>query len=94
MSLSLQDIEKERSIRRYLALRSCAPNPRKGAQPAPETPDDPPRVILRPKKDVVGFVISEWDVSRALWDLVDAARLMTVHRCLLVVSGSLWSSLG
>lgn len=56
------DIEQQRSIRRYLALRSCAPNPRKGAQPLERPPVDRTRVILRENKDVVGFIIAEWDV--------------------------------
>lgn len=61
-----QDIEQQRGIRRYLGLRSCAPNPRKGAHAAPRPPDNPNKIILRPKKDVVGFIVSEWDASLPL----------------------------
>lgn len=60
-----QDIEQSQGIRRYLGLRSCTPNPRKGVQPLDLAPsDDYNKVILREKKDVVGFLLAEWDKKR------------------------------
>lgn len=48
---------------RYLAVRSCTPNPRKGNASEPIERAHRNGVVLRTDKDLVGFVIAEWDVS-------------------------------
>ncbi|KAK4058020.1 hypothetical protein OIO90_000759 [Microbotryomycetes sp. JL221] len=48
--------------RRYLAIRLCAPNPRKAVSAHAELPQ-PSGVVLRAGKEVAGFVISEWDMD-------------------------------
>lgn len=58
------DIEPARSIRRYLGLRSTTPNPRKSQRARAAEAHRPFQeggVALRPNKDVVGFVLAEFD---------------------------------
>ncbi|KAM0793262.1 hypothetical protein ACM66B_000724 [Microbotryomycetes sp. NB124-2] len=57
------DTQRASNIRRYLAIRSCAPNPRKAKDSAPPPPVPPGAVVLRENKEVAGFVISEWDMD-------------------------------
>ncbi|KAK4054918.1 hypothetical protein OIV83_000842 [Microbotryomycetes sp. JL201] len=44
-------------------VRSCMPNPRKAKDNTPQQPVPPDSVVLRPNKEVAGFVISEWDMD-------------------------------
>lgn len=69
------DIEPQRGIRRYIAIRSCTPNPRK-SQKAAKVAQDQDRpfpdggVLLSAGKDVVGFALAEMDFETAslcLW---------------------------
>ncbi|GAA6061679.1 hypothetical protein JCM10212_005971 [Sporobolomyces blumeae] len=57
------DIEPTHQIRRYLALRLCAPNLRKTSRKIVETPPSPAAhgKILRSDKEIVGYIIAEWD---------------------------------
>ncbi|SCZ89373.1 BZ3500_MvSof-1268-A1-R1_Chr1-1g01138 [Microbotryum saponariae] len=62
------DVEATQNTRRYLCMRSCAPNPRKSSKSvAPPEPsrDGRPRVVLREGKEVVGFILAEWDIFTA-----------------------------
>lgn len=58
-------MESDTNIRRYLALRFCTPNPRKGNRKAADNDlvTVPGGLVLRSKKELVGFVLSEYDVS-------------------------------
>lgn len=59
-----QDIEPSRSIRRYIGLRSTTPNPRKSQRARAaeaERPFQQGGVVLRANKDIVGFVLAEYD---------------------------------
>ena len=60
----MQDIEPSRSIRRYIGLRSTTPNPRKSQRARAaeaERPFQRGGVVLRANKDIVGFVLAEYD---------------------------------
>ncbi|SCV71422.1 BQ2448_3010 [Microbotryum intermedium] len=59
------DVEATQNTRRYLCMRSCAPNPRKSSKnvvPPEPARDGRPRVVLREGKEVVGFILAEWDI--------------------------------
>ncbi|KDE02396.1 hypothetical protein MVLG_07047 [Microbotryum lychnidis-dioicae p1A1 Lamole] len=62
------DVEATQNARRYLCMRSCAPNPRKSSKsvaPPEQSRDGRPRVVLREGKEVVGFILAEWDIFTA-----------------------------
>ncbi|GAA6047182.1 hypothetical protein JCM3770_006939 [Rhodotorula araucariae] len=71
------DVEKERQIRRYVALRTCTPNLRKTSRPTRQTPggspiDSPephspeierkPGIVLKEGKEIAGFIIAEHEL--------------------------------
>ncbi|BGP44761.1 hypothetical protein JCM10450v2_000575 [Rhodotorula kratochvilovae] len=76
-SLLRNDVEQERQIRRYLALRTCTPNLRKTSRPTRHTPgespadspephspevDRKPGIVLKEGKEIAGFIIAEHEL--------------------------------
>ncbi|GAA5876002.1 hypothetical protein JCM16303_006989 [Sporobolomyces ruberrimus] len=90
------DIEPSQGIRRYLALRLCAPNLRKTNRKAEvPAPSEIPRLgqVLKGDKEIVGYIIAEWDMKRGVlflalvipWDATgeayDATTLLLQALC-------------
>ncbi|GAA5979249.1 hypothetical protein JCM5350_006941 [Sporobolomyces pararoseus] len=90
------DIEPSQGIRRYLALRLCAPNLRKTTRKADLPPQrEVPRTgqIFKGDKEIVGYIIAEWDMQRGVlflalvipWDATgeayDATTLLLQALC-------------
>ncbi|GAA5947000.1 hypothetical protein JCM3765_002112 [Sporobolomyces pararoseus] len=90
------DIEPSREIRRYLALRLCAPNLRKTTRKADLPPQrEVPRSgqIFKGDKEIVGYIIAEWDMKSGVlflplvipWDATgeayDATTLLLQALC-------------
>ncbi|GAA5905204.1 uncharacterized protein JCM6883_006319 [Sporobolomyces salmoneus] len=90
------DIEASQGIRRYLALRLCAPNLRKTMRKAElPVPSTTPRTgqIFKGEKEIVGYIIGEWDMNRGVlflalvipWDATgeayDATTLLLQALC-------------
>ncbi|GAA6018127.1 hypothetical protein JCM11491_003328 [Sporobolomyces phaffii] len=90
------NVEPSQGIRRYLALRLCAPNLRKTTRKADmPVPVEAPRTgqIFKGDKEIVGYIIAEWDMKRGVlflalvipWDATgeayDATTLLLQALC-------------